>query len=75
MWHIKGTSSNFLSVKNISYFVQRNRIDLFEESSTGIFGTKIYSTISIKFALEKYVLTIFVPSKDQRLNGCNAKIC
>ena len=70
---MKGTSSNFLSLKNVSYFVQRNRIDLLEKNSTGSFDAKIYSTISIKFALEKYVLTIFVPSKDPRLNGCNAK--
>ena len=53
MWHMKGTSSNFFPTKNISYFVQRNRIDLFEENSTGSFDAKIYSTISIKFALEK----------------------
>ena len=36
---------------------------MFEENSTGNFDAKIYSNISIKFALKKYVLTFFVPSK------------
>ena len=53
----------FLSPKNVSYFVQRSRIDTFEENSAGHFDAKIYSNISIKFALKKYVLTFFVPSK------------
>ena len=43
---------NFLSPKNISCFVERGRIDPFEENSTGHFDTKIYSNISIKFALK-----------------------
>ena len=49
---MKVTSSNFLSLKNISYFVQRNRIDLFEKNSAGNFDAKIFSNISIKFALK-----------------------
>ena len=36
---------------------------MFEENSAGHFDAKIYSAISIKFALRKYVLTFFVPSK------------
>ena len=56
---MKGTSSNFLSLKNVSYFVQRNRIDLFEENSTGNFDAKIYSNISIKFALKNVCLNNF----------------
>ena len=60
---MKGTSSNFLSLKNVSYFVQRNRIDLFEENSTGNFDAKIYSNISIKFALKKVCLNIFCSIK------------
>ena len=61
---------------------------MFEENSAGHFDAKIYSAISIKFALRKYVLTFFVPSKyflfcaayshsvsvDPRLSGCNGKI-
>ena len=47
-----------MSLKNASYFVQRNRIDLFEGNITGNFDAKIYSNISIKF-----VLKIFVTSK------------
>ena len=38
--------------KNVSYFVQRSRIDMFEENSTGDFDAKICSNISIKFALK-----------------------
>ena len=34
---------------------------MFEENSSGDFDAKIYSNISIKFALKKYVLTFFVP--------------
>ena len=60
---MKGTSSNFLSLKNVSYFVQRNRIDLFEENSTGNFDAKIYSNISIKFALKKVCLNDFCSAK------------
>ena len=60
---MKGTSSNFLSLKNVSYFVQRNRIDLFEENSTGNFDAKIYSNISIKFALKKVCLNNFCSIK------------
>ena len=36
---------------------------MFEENSNGHFDAKIYSNISIKLALKKYVLTFFVPSK------------
>ena len=60
---MKGTSSNFLSLKNVSYFVQRNRIDLFEENSTGNFVAKIYSNISIKFALKNVCLNNFCSIK------------
>ena len=52
-----------MSPKNVPYFVQGNRIGMFEENSTGDFDEKIYSNISIKFALKKYVLIFFVPSK------------
>ena len=52
-----------MSAINVSCFVQRGRIDMFEENSTGHFDVKIYSNISIKFALKKYDLTFFVPSK------------
>ena len=48
---------------NVSCFVQRARMDLFEENSTECFDAKIYSNISTKFALKKYVLTFFVLSK------------
>ena len=48
-----------LSPKNVSYFVQRSRLDMFEENSTGHFDAKIYSNISIKFALKKVCLNIF----------------
>ena len=37
---MKVTSSNFLSLKNVSYFVQRNRIDLFEEIALEILMLK-----------------------------------
>ena len=60
---------------------------MFEENSIRHFDAKIYSNISIKFVLKKYVLTSFVPSMylfyvsiftivslDPRFNGCNAKI-
>ena len=60
---------------------------MFEENSTGHFDAKIYSNISIKFALKKVCLNIFCSIKvfliicqhiqvslDPRLNGCNAKI-
>ena len=40
-------------LKIFSYFGQRNRIELFEENSTGTFDAKIYSNISIKFALKE----------------------
>ena len=53
----------FLSPKNVSYFVQRSRIDTFEENSAGHFDAKIYSNISIKFALKKVCLNIFCPIK------------
>ena len=52
---MKGT----LSPKNVSHFVQRSRIDMFEENSTGHFAAKIYPNISIKFALKKVRLNIF----------------
>ena len=53
----------FFVPKNFSYFFQRSRVDMFEENSNGHFDAKIYSNISIKLALKKYVLTFFVPSK------------
>ena len=52
-----------LSPKNVSYFVQRSRLDMFEENSTGHFDAKIYSNISIKFALKKVCLNIFCSIK------------
>ena len=56
---MKGT----LSQKNVSYFVQRSRIDMFEENSTRNFDAKIYPNISIKFALKKVRLNIFCSIK------------
>ena len=53
----------FLSPKNVSYFVQRSRIDTFEENSAGHFDAKIYSNISIKFALKKVCLNAFCSIK------------
>ena len=41
-----------MSLKNASYFAQINRLDLSEENSTGNFDAKIYSNISIRFALK-----------------------
>ena len=75
-----------MPLKKFSYFVQRNRIDLFEENSTGTFDAKIYSNISIKFALKKVCLNDFCSVKvflillfysfllDPRINGYNAII-
>ena len=60
---MKDTSKNFLSPKHVSYFVQRGRIDLFEENSSGHFDAKIYSNISRKFALKKVCLNIFCSTK------------
>ena len=60
---MKDTSQNFLSAKNVSCFVQRSRINLFEENSTGHFDAKIYSNISMKFALKKVCLNIFCSIK------------
>ena len=79
---MKGICSNFLSLKNISYFVQRSGIDLFEENSTGNLDTKIYSGDSIKFVLKYvYSMKLFLMSiylhkvpLDPRLNACNADI-
>ena len=53
----------FLSPKSVSYFVQRSRIDTFEENSAGHFDAKIYSNISIKFALKKVCLNAFCSIK------------
>ena len=61
---------------------------MFEENSTRHFDAKIYSNISIKFALKKvalqflfhqsisYFMSAYLHqvSLDPRLNGCNAKI-
>ena len=44
--------------KNFSYFFQRSRVDIFEENSTGHFDAKIYSNISVKLAVKKYVFLI-----------------
>ena len=57
---MKGTSQHFFSPKKCSHFVQRNRIDLFEENSTGNFDAKIYSNISMKFAFKKVGLNNFM---------------
>ena len=56
---MKGTSQHFFFPKNV-LFVQRNRIDLFEENSTGNFDAKIYSNISMKFAFKKVGLNNFM---------------
>ena len=58
--HMKDT---LMSPKNVSCFVQRGRIDLFEENSTGHFDAKICLNISIKFALKKVRLHIFCSIK------------
>ena len=60
---MKGTSSNILSLKNVSYFVQRDRIDLFEENCTGNFDAKIYANSLIKFASKKVCLNNFCSVK------------
>ena len=57
---MKGTSQHFFFPQKCSYFVQRNRIDLFEENSTGNFDAKICSNISMKFAFKKVGLNNFM---------------
>ena len=53
----------FLSPKNVSYFIQRSRIDTFEENSAGHFDARIYSNISTKSALKKACLNVFCSIK------------
>ena len=35
----------FFVPKNVSYFVQKNRIDMFKENTIGHFDAKVYSNI------------------------------
>ena len=50
----------FLPSKDVSYFIQRSRIDMFKENSTRHFDAKIYSNSSIQFALKKVRLNSFL---------------
>ena len=86
-WNILTNFSIWKVFLNFLKFCSRNQNRPLWRKCYWKVDAKIYSNISIKFTLKKYLLKIFVPSKyflfyvsvfivislDPRLNGCNFK--